>query len=250
MISYKYAEKKIIEYMSFLNGKVNRNKCHRYDFWPGCENAPAYEHFGSISFFPSKLIQTYGEYPMKVFNGMLLVIICHELSHIDQDIDYTKYHLDDNYRREVENGCNLNAYRFICKNISILHAALGEFDELVIDDISKDINFNRDRYIIASNAKKVFYLIRDYFVNNVSEEEFNSLKYIQITLGYNLLHSGTIIAKKDNLMTDFNELAPVLYSTSLANKLSIRNTITDNNLLIAVLADTQVYNRVIDRMIV
>lgn len=243
-MDYVYVEEKVKFLMGLLNGKVNKLLCYRYDFIYGDINGVCAEgSYGKIVFYPARIIKKYGDQPKKVFDATLLCITVHELSHMDQLIQFSRYVIDDNYRMRIEDGCNKRTYQFILNNINALHAAYGEFDEMVIDDIANSINFNTTRYEVATNYQQLLGLVGLYLPN--SSDILFRMENIDIILGDNLLYSGKIVIKNHDRVADFNKVAPLLYSTTICKEVNvIPECEGDDSLHIYIKAYDKIYNRV------
>ena len=62
--------------------------------------------------------------------GMIIEIIAHELSHLDQDIDQYKFDIDEKYRNVIEAANELHTKTWLRDNYCELEKKLGGFDIL------------------------------------------------------------------------------------------------------------------------
>lgn len=78
--------------------------------------------------------------------GLTMNSVIHELSHIQQDIDFKKYNKDDSYRAFIELTNDGNTLSFIAHNYDILYKNYGSFDMDCVDKLPYKNNMVNDFY--------------------------------------------------------------------------------------------------------
>lgn len=80
--------------------------------------------------------------PYQIY-GYLLITITHELSHLDQDIDYLRTHMDPHYNQFIEISNHANALKYIHDHYDELQSQLGTF-HLVYDSLSQSADYKKN----------------------------------------------------------------------------------------------------------
>ena len=154
--------------------------------------------------------------------GYILMIVCHELAHLDQDIDYIRMKNDESYKNIIEKANHSYCLKFIQQNYNELQKQYGDFT-MQYDSMAQAVDF--DKFIkyfkrVPSIKNKIYSLVNTIFegTNLVMNEEFdnkidnftcmneNNGMYIIIKQNGNYMNPSTIL---DSLryVTDMPEVA-------------------------------------------
>ena len=162
-MDYLQLEKEVNNTMQVVNGWVNPSiPCWKYTFDYRKSKICAGERDGEITFYPIEMLNKIRLHPDNVVRANIVFITIHELSHIEQLIDYDRYMRDKQYCREIERGCNYHAFHFILDNLSILHQRLGDFDEMTIYGLGNSLGSYGIRYQLGTNWEMVTNLLHTY----------------------------------------------------------------------------------------
>lgn len=249
-MNYYHLQNLIHRMMDYLNGRVNKNlMCYRYDFSFNPSNICAYEACGRIMFFLPHIVHRFKDYPFYTFKAHMLFIVIHELSHIDQLIYYNQYENDTNYRNEIEQANNNNTFSWISRNISALHKVFGEFDENALVDLSKQLNFNRFRYRVATKNELVEILIEKYLIGKNSSR-YNSFGTVILAFHHNGYEEVRITVKKNRKVIDPNIIHPIVYNIRCFKTVDVINRIDGDTLVIDITStdSERTLNEVIQRV--
>lgn len=217
--------------MEFLNGKINPNfRCYRYDFVSSESDIAAGENNGYITFYLQKIAEDYTEYSYEDIISFMILIVTHELSHVEQNINYSRYIEDKEYRNYIETTNQNHAKWWIYNNMSMLHQGLGDFnDEIIIqacENTSPGITlFNRaDRNQLTRN------IMSDYFLRPENESRFFDYDYITMEFYDDDIGEkfDAIVIKEGNIIADPNMLVPHLDIIKRYKSLKVDN-INKNN---------------------
>lgn len=211
--------------MFLLNGRINTLlRCYKYEF-SYIENAsiPASENDGYIVFYMQKIYEDYYYMEPYIIKAHLLMICAHELSHIDQHIDYIKYNSDSDYRNWIERNNDMNAISWLMNNLDFLKYNLGDFDASTIIQfytVLKDYPF---KYIKMTKEQMISHITEKYlFKQNIIR--FWEFSYVLLSI-HICNESQSIYIKKGKDFINPNTLYPLLHELKLFNKVYIENRI-------------------------
>lgn len=132
-----------IRAFNYLNTRVNRTKIPFFQL----ETTPNTETVGHVINGVMTLnihnililAELYGKYDWANIRGLILLTIIHELSHINQNIDYDRFKKDDVYHDKIEMENHYNALNFMLNREEELHAIFGDYS----DDICLDLELTQ-----------------------------------------------------------------------------------------------------------
>lgn len=132
-----------IKAFNYLNTRVNRTRIPFFQL----ETTPNTETVGHVVNGVMTLnihnilvlAEMYGKYDWANIRGLILLTIIHELSHINQNIDYNKFSKDDIYHDKIEMENHYNVLNFMLNREEELHAIFGDYS----DDICLDLDLTQ-----------------------------------------------------------------------------------------------------------
>ena len=86
-----------------------------------------------------ELAKNNDKYDWPSIKGIIILTIVHELSHINQNIDYDRFNKDDAYHDRIEMENHYNALNFILNREEELHGVFGDYS----DDICLDLELTQ-----------------------------------------------------------------------------------------------------------
>lgn len=86
-----------------------------------------------------ELAKTFDKYDWANIRGLILITIIHELSHINQNIDYNRFSKDEAYHQKIELENHYNALNFMLNREEELHNLFGDYS----DDICLDLELTQ-----------------------------------------------------------------------------------------------------------
>ena len=86
-----------------------------------------------------ELAKTFDKYDWANIRGLILITIIHELSHINQNIDYNRFSKDEAYHQRIELENHYNALNFMLNREEELHNLFGDYS----DDICLDLELTQ-----------------------------------------------------------------------------------------------------------
>ena len=253
--NYFYVQSFITKAMKILNGRVNHKViCYNYEFSIAESELCAYESYGRIMFYPATILEQYGFCRPELFKAYLLLIVVHELSHVDQLILYDRYKMDSKYRTDIENGANMNAFRFVSDNIRVLHGAFGNFDEFPIQELFNRLNPNTTRYMVGTDSELIKVAIEDYLLkdNKYRYDMFNSvtlnIEHSMLTYPVSKM-TGKLELKHGHKIIDLKTLYPILYQVRRHRLVKVNNDIYGDHLVINISTESKqpLMNQVVRR---
>lgn len=158
---YYWIENEINKAMQFLNGKVNTLMPATYNCSYVDSEICAGTRNGNITFYIRKINKEYEKFNTYSLRTWIIIIVTHELSHIDQDLDYDRYFEDKDYMRYIEYANDNRATDWISSNIQLLHQGLGDFDESLIAT---------RRHLLNGEVVRYHYINKDLFTINLIDK--------------------------------------------------------------------------------
>lgn len=128
---------------NYLNTRVNRTRIPFFQL----ETAPNTNTVGHVVNGTMtlnihnilELAKTFDKYDWANIRGLILITIIHELSHINQNIDYNRFSKDEAYHQKIELENHYNALNFMLNREEELHNLFGDYS----DDICLDLELTQ-----------------------------------------------------------------------------------------------------------
>lgn len=132
-----------IKAFNYLNTRVNRTRIPFFQL----ETAPNTNTVGHVVNGTMtlnihnilELAKTFNKYDWSNIRGLILITIIHELSHINQNIDYNRFSKDEAYHQRIELENHYNALNFMLNREEELHNLFGDYS----DDICLDLELTQ-----------------------------------------------------------------------------------------------------------
>jgi len=132
-----------IKAFNYLNTRVNRTRIPFFQL----ETAPNTNTVGHVVNGTMtlnihnilELAKTFDKYDWANIRGLILITIIHELSHINQNIDYNRFSKDEAYHQKIELENHYNALNFMLNREEELHNLFGDYS----DDICLDLELTQ-----------------------------------------------------------------------------------------------------------
>lgn len=240
-ISYSGYETMISQIMEFLNGRVNKLlRCFKYEFVYSDSDVCASESSGAISFYIPYLAYHYKQTEFYDVKSHLILICTHELSHIDQDLNYYKYDRDPYYRQWIEKTNELHSKEWIMSNLSVLHQVFGKFNDSVFFSIFEYAVSGDTGYVISNNSQLVCNVVERYLID-INKARYWEYRNITLRIIHNQKEECFIFVKRNGIVIDANSIFPLIYNLRRFNKVNIYNKNTKNkeDCFITVLTDDE-----------
>jgi len=222
--------------MKVLNGQVNKIlKCHKY-FYVYRENDPVYarEVNGVISINVCAIAHDLRDVDYLTRFGRIIGTISHELSHIDQDVNYFKYERDYSYRAWVEKSNELNSICFIMDNLNMLKTTIGDFNHEIFQDLYQYAKIHGTNYVAATKSKMISNIIEIYMIDT------NKTRYKELDTIIMNLDGKKYIIKQRGEVIDPNILYPLVEELTNFKSIRVFNILNDpKTLIIRVQADEE-----------
>jgi len=222
--NYKYY---IDAAMKLLNGQVNRNlRCYKFSYVYSNDEVHARECNGAITFNLQSMAYALKDMEPLIRFTYIIRTVAHELSHIDQDVNYYKYERDYSYRAWIEKSNELNSICFIMDNLNMIKMNLGDFNHTILEDLHQYAKINGTKYVPSSKSKMVANIMETYMIDT-NRARYKDLDTILLNLNgvrYMIKHKGEII--------DPNVIYPVINELSNFNSMKVFNMIKEDNSLI------------------
>ena len=245
-MNYLQLQNEIHNMMRVLNGWVNPTiSCFKYTFEYKKSPICAGERDAIIHFYPIKILEKMELYPDKIIRANVLFIVTHELSHIEQLLNYDRYSADQTYRKEIERGCNYHAFRFIMDNLGILHQRLGDFDEFTLYNSCSYLKFNNIRYQLGTNWEMVSNLLHQ-FIQEKFLLTYRSYDHIEMYINNghptHQLGSGLIVIRDGNNIINVNKFFRIVHVIRSFSKIRLSNKEINGGLMIYLILPAEEYN--------
>lgn len=245
-MNYLQLQNEIHNMMRVLNGWVNPTiSCFKYTIEYKKSPICAGERDAIIHFYPIKILEKMESYPDKVIRANILFIVTHELSHIEQLINYDRYSADPTYRKEIERGCNYHAFRFVMDNLSILHQRLRDFDEFTLYNSCSYLKFNNIRYQLGTNWEMVSNLLHQ-FIQEKFLLTYRSYDHIEMYINNghptHQLGSGLIMIRDGNNIINVNKFFRIVHVIRSFSTIKLSNKEINGGLMIYLVLPAEEYN--------
>ena len=245
-MNYLQLQNEIHNMMRVLNGWVNPTiSCFKYTFEYKKSHICAGERDAVIHFYPIKILEKMELHSDKLVRANVLFIVVHELSHIEQLLNYDRYDADPTYRQEIERGCNYHAFRFIMDNLSILHQKIGDFDEFTLYNSCSYLKFNNIRYQLGTNWEMVSNLLHQ-FIQEKFLLTYRSYDHIEMYINNghptHQLGSGLIVIRDGNNIINVNKFFRIVHVIRSFSKIRLSNKEINGGLMIYLILPAEEYN--------
>lgn len=209
---------------NYINGKVNKIAPVGYtlNFNSDAQNLGG-EHNGYITFYMipiQKIGRQIGD--TDSFKTMITFIVAHELSHIDQAIDYDKYGNDIQYMKSIELENNKRAISWVVNNALPLRKVMGGFNVNFIMAFAQQSKING----IANPIEPVYETIRTQ-IEPLMESRFDDAINIVLMISNKNHTYSNLIVKQDGYLGDVNQIMYVLREIWRYNDFKYMNKMAD-----------------------
>lgn len=222
-----------------LNGKINRIPAVGYtiNYDPnttklgGENNAYLTFYSQTIQRFLCNKLSTEAEY-----RAMTVIIVAHELSHIDQAIDYDRYANDIQYAKSIEEDNNKRTFIWLLNNLDYVNSIMYGIDIQYIINYAKNYNVN-----LQNNTNLSIYdTIRTQIEPLMSQVTCRFDDMINITL--RILRNNIpidYIVKINGRLGNVESIMNALREIYRYNKYTIKNITLNNSILIEISLDEE-----------
>ena len=222
-----------------LNGKINRIPAVGYtiNYDPnttklgGENNAYLTFYSQTIQRFLCNKLSTEAEY-----RAMTVIIVAHELSHIDQAIDYDRYANDIQYAKSIEEDNNKRTFIWLLNNLDYVNSIMYGIDIQYIINYAKNYNIN-----LQNNTNLSIYdTIRTQIEPLMSQVSCRFDDMINITL--RILRNNIpidYIVKINGRLGNVESIMNALREIYRYNKYVIKNITLNNSILIEISLDEE-----------
>lgn len=132
-----------MEVFNYLNTRVNRTRIPFFQLDTSPNNSSMGHVVNGVMTLNIhnilELAKNNDKYDWPNIKGLIILTIVHELSHINQNIDYDRFSKDDTYRDKIEMENHYNALNFILNREEELHGIFGDYS----DDICLDLELTQ-----------------------------------------------------------------------------------------------------------
>ena len=181
MLDYFTLEHTAKRYMEYLNGKVNIIRSY-YQSYEYCEsNISAGEHNGAIVFYCVPLLKMLQPLKHDGWMTSLFCICVHELSHINQMIDYERYGRDSSYKAEIERKNDIATYKWILANADTLRKEFPELDFNLIMRFTEVLDLTEETYSPIDIIDTVRYTLQKFMLKG---HNFDSYPNVGLYIEY------------------------------------------------------------------
>ena len=222
-----------------LNGKINKIPAVGYtiNYDPNVSKLGG-EHNGYITFY-SQTIQRFLCSKLNTeeqFRAMTVIIVAHELSHIDQAIDYNMYSSNIRYAKFIEADNNKRTFIWLLNNLDYVNSIMYGIDIQYIINYAKNYNIN-----LQNNTNLSIYdTIRAQIEPLMSQVTCRFDDMINITL--RILRNNIpidYIVKINGRLGNVESIMNALREIYRYNKYTIKNITLNNSILIEISLDEE-----------
>lgn len=132
-----------VKAFNYLNSRVNRTRIPFFQLDTSPNNSSMGHVVNGVMTLNIhnilELAKNNDKYDWPNIKGLIILTIVHELSHINQNIDYDRFSKDDAYRDKIEMENHYNALNFILNREEELHGVFGDYS----DDICLDLELTQ-----------------------------------------------------------------------------------------------------------
>jgi len=132
-----------VKAFNYLNTRVNRTRIPFFQLDTSPNNSSMGHVVNGVMTLNIhnilELAKNNDKYDWPNIKGLIILTIVHELSHINQNIDYDRFSKDDTYHDKIEIENHYNALNFILNREEELHGVFGDYS----DDICLDLELTQ-----------------------------------------------------------------------------------------------------------
>lgn len=219
-----------------LNGKINKIPAVGYtiNYDPNVSKLGG-EHNGYITFY-SQTIQRFLCSKLNTeeqFRAMTVIIVAHELSHIDQAIDYNMYSSNIQYAKSIEADNNKHTFIWLMNNLEYVNSIMYGIDIRFIIDYINTHNVNLQNNINLS----IYETIRTQIEPLMSNTQCRFDDMINITL--RILRNNIPIdysVKLNGKLGNVESIMNAIREIYRYNRYMLENILTSTNSIIIVIS--------------
>ena len=138
-------------------------------------------------------------------------IVVHELSHLDQAIDYNRFMVDKKYEGWIERTNENRSIMFLFENINLIHNCIGEYSyKEGYESIYQSIKAHGTGFVPTTLANSTMMVVRKYMLPRTASMNFNVIT-LSIYDSTNNKNIARFVVKQDNKYIDPNKIFPILY---------------------------------------
>lgn len=160
-IKYEDYEDFIYKVFEYFNGKVNKKLAQKISI---CLDPVmgGWNDGSEVVIFIDNVVENNRRFGDDRIRTMLIWTIAHELAHIDQTVDYPRYHSDENYRTDIEYYADYTAYKFLINNYgNIILDLFRNFDgNKMVYHFNRLLQFNITNNTIVSDDEPEVPLVK------------------------------------------------------------------------------------------
>lgn len=183
--------------------------------------------------------ETLGYTDLEDYKGMINLVILHELSHINQYIDYNRAITDHNYKLDIELSNHFNAINFMVNREEEIFTNLGPFTYNIVlnsphtKKCLEDVKY-RNMYKMEDTDSLALYTILGMMPNRTDEEKKEIVGLLKdapmVIIEYypikgNRKEKYTILAKDENGIWFVSSIYEMIKCMGLYGKINIWFTI-------------------------
>lgn len=215
--------------IKFLNGKINPTLlCHKVFYSYSEDEVLAKEYNGVIRYNIPAIALRYKDTELYTVFAYLMRMTAHELSHIEQDINYNRYKKDPSYKTWIEKSNELNAISFIMDNLFFIKRNLGEFNHSIIEDKYEYAKRYGTNYVRATVNKMIANILENYYIDT-DKARYKDFRKIILELD-----DSKFLIKDYDQIIDPNILYPVIEELSNFNAMKVFNCFKGDTLIITI----------------
>ena len=217
-----------------MNGKINKIPSISYTFNYDPEaNKLGGEHNGNITFYPQCIQRIFSKLRNESqFRAMCVITVAHELSHVDQAIDYDRYASDIEYAKSIENDNNKRAFTWLLTNLNYVNSIMSNIDIEFIINQAKRYNVDVNGYYYTNLS--LYETIRTQIESLINiRVRFDDLMNIKLRI-IKENSSFDFIIKSNGLIGNAEQIMYALKEIYKYTQYSLCNTIENDSLIILV----------------
>ena len=249
----------IREVFDYFNGRVNTfQKARLFINWCDLQsntNGGLTTNPNCVIIYP-KTIARYSNNELE-YNYKIILVIIHELYHVDQCINYSKYAIDIEYRNMIENNVEVQSMAYLCNHINEINSRFNLDIEILDTNATEYLNqysdgtlYHRKKYLdhIISIAIELF--SNEYFINNKVEEFITQYFNYPLSIIKIIINNQILIIKNYNSIVSVDILNNFMYNNYYCRnyiKKSYGDIYTEGNALIIEIK-AELYNFVCEQI--
>lgn len=177
-LDYFAIEHEARRYMEYLNGRVNLIKSYYQSYEYKRADIAAGEHNGAIVFYCVPLMKTLSTLKADEWRTMLFCICVHELSHINQLIDYELYASSPEYKKEIERKNDIATYQWIVANMDEITKVFPEIDPVFVFRAANALNLSEETHKPSDVIDIMRYALSRFMIDGYQFDQFPSVSVL------------------------------------------------------------------------